>query len=271
MKAGRFHRQWRQRLKKLLTALEKQGNACRARADPEDIHVLRVVIRRSRLLIALGEPVLSRATVKKFRRWSGAPAEPLCHVRDCDVAMEWLTRRKLDAGLSGRLRRKRAVHLRNARPLLKRMSEAFAPLPLDDTATHHAKTRLLKSFQRALRDFRGLVLKLKKPLSDLDAAELHAFRRGVRRLRYLRELLLSRRAALSDPLVTRLVAVQDALGEVQNRRMMRGLFAGAAADGWPGELEPKLQREEKRWLREARNRLRRLQLYLRRGKPLIAL
>ncbi|MGH9668899.1 MAG: CHAD domain-containing protein [Terriglobales bacterium] len=141
-------------------------------------------------------------------------------------------------------------------------------MPLDSNVADRAKSKLLKSYLAALRRFRSLVLKPEKPLSDLNAIELHDFRRSVRRLRYLRDLLLSRRAAVKDPLVTRLVVVQDALGEVQNRRAMRDLFVNAPKDLWLDELEPRLRGEEKRWLGVARMRLRRLQSYLRRRRSL---
>jgi CHAD domain-containing protein len=158
--------------------------------------------------------------------------------------------------------------MRTARPALDLMHERFAELKVKDEPSDRIQAKLQQAYVSALKKLRSVILAEKKALGEMDAVDLHDFRRSVRRLRYLRDLLLSRRGARKDALVVRLVSLQDALGEVQNRRAMRALFAGLIKSETLLGVEGRLLREEKRWLGVGRTRLRRLRLYLRRHRSL---
>ncbi len=62
--AKRFQR-WRRRLAKLRAILPGLLSLARAEGAPEHIHQLRVVLRRMRLLVRLGEAALAKRAVKR--------------------------------------------------------------------------------------------------------------------------------------------------------------------------------------------------------------
>ena len=90
MNAAKLFQRWRRRLAKLEAALPGLLRGARTEGAPEQIHQLRVGLRRMRLLTRLGEPVLGRHAVATFHDWSRQVSDSVGRVRDYDVTLEWL-------------------------------------------------------------------------------------------------------------------------------------------------------------------------------------
>jgi CHAD domain-containing protein len=95
-----------------------------------------------------------------------------------------------------------------------------------------------------------------KRFDHLDVDSLHEFRRNLRRWRYLNETLMSRREQRTNRRLARVIALQDALGEMQNceviRLFLRPLTLPRAE---LQSLDQKLTRQQRTWLAKAGERL----------------
>jgi CHAD domain-containing protein len=78
----------------------------------------------------------------------------------------------------------------------------------------------------------------------LSEADRHDFRRSVRWWRYLRELTLSRRKAHGDAQLRRLLAVQEATGELQNLALVEAALRRLTPGGEVEELRKLLARQQ---------------------------
>jgi CHAD domain-containing protein len=79
------------------------------------------------------------------------------------------------------------------------------------------KARLRKRFLTQLRTHQEYVFQDSPRFLALEVPEQHAFRRAVRRLRYLRELGVARRRQKDDRLLQQLARLHETMGEYQNR------------------------------------------------------
>jgi CHAD domain-containing protein len=113
-----------------------------------------------------------------------------------------------------------------------------------------------KFFKESARIREGLHLEAAR-FHELDAAGLHEFRRALRRLRYLRELALSRREQRSERVLRRLVAFQESLGEMQNCAIVRAFFASQTGFKPGGKVARLALLQERQWFRQARGHLTR--------------
>jgi CHAD domain-containing protein len=81
----------------------------------------------------------------------------------------------------------------------------------------HQMARLRKRFLKQLRAHQEYIFQDSSRFFALEVPEQHAFRRVVRRLRYLRELAVARRAQKDDRLLQQLARLHETMGEYQNR------------------------------------------------------
>jgi CHAD domain-containing protein len=220
MKPDRFFRRWQRRQTRLLAESQALIRQCRAHGDAEQVHQLRVVLRRLRLFARLGRPLLDPAAVAAFRRWARGLSKALSLVRDLDVALEWLTTFPgVDAALVAACQQRRERCWRPAR-------DKLSPLPVGVLAAlsevRGGQKRAAALAERAERIEAKLRAAVKAALPHflrLPPAEQHAFRRTVRWWRYRRELALPRRKLTKDRLLRLLIAVQEATGNEQNRAL----------------------------------------------------
>ncbi len=220
MKPDRFFRRWQRRKTRLLAESQALIRQCRAGGDAEQVHQLRVVLRRLRLFVRLGRPLLDPAAVSAFRRWARGISKALSSVRDLDVALEWLTAVPgVDAALVAACLQRRERCWRTAR-------DKLSPLPVGVLAAlsevrggqKHA-TALAERAERVEAKLRATVKAALPHFLRLPPEEQHTFRRTVRWWRYRRELALPRRKLTKDRLLTLLTAVQEATGNEQNRAL----------------------------------------------------
>jgi CHAD domain-containing protein len=232
MKPAKFQRRWERRFSRLLKRLPELWRQCRRSGGEESIHQLRVALRRLRLLINVGRPCLGKGAADRFRRWSRAASDTLGPVRDLDVTLAWLARQDGAQELCERFRRRRGQLWARARQRLDKPPKSLWSALRRRRDSPRARRRLLARFERLNARLAGRLTAQAGQFFTLGTAEQHAFRRRLRRLRFLRELALPRRAHLRDPLLRRLIELHEALGEWQNdavaSRLLRTVNSPAA-------------------------------------------
>jgi CHAD domain-containing protein len=221
--AKRFQR-WRRRLAKLRAILPGLLQQVRTEGAPEHIHQLRVALRRMRLLARLSPAALGERKVAGFHDWSRRISDQLGPIRDCDVTLEWL---EPQAGARAGYMRLRAHRDRlwklRRKWLLEPKPRLLAHLS-PGKASHRQKANLHKSVGRQLDKLVRQAAKQIPRYFELSLRQRHEFRRCIRRWRYLRELALPQRKFPHDPTLIRLVRLQEALGDYQNRVVARRIL-----------------------------------------------
>lgn len=224
------HRHVRARLDAQLRVLLDHEEGTRAGTDPEDLHQMRVTVRRLRAAIkadgaALGE---RRDRLDAELKWLGNALGP---VRDLDVqlarlraeaadfapderaAVERLLRVLVAERAAARRRMLAALRGKRYRTLLVEVAEAARSAPVaEESGPDEAPQTAMDLVRRPYRKLRRAVLALDADPPDDD---LHALRIKGKRLRYAAEM-----AGSSRKRVRRLIAAtkrfQDVLGEHQD-------------------------------------------------------
>jgi CHAD domain-containing protein len=256
VKPAKLFERWRDQQARLLKQLVRLIRRTRDQGSDEDVHELRVVSRRIRLLTRLGAAWYGKELSRAYRDWSRGLALSTDRLRDLDVALEWLGKKAAAEAtvraLRGRRRRIWRMRRRHLHPLPAGLRRA-----LSDTR------RTAKREQRLARRCAKLTSRLETRLRadaprffKLRIEAQHDFRRLVRRWRYTRELELPDRSHRRDTRLAWLLRLQEALGERQNL-----LLADAAMAALPASnLEvPALRRqitaELEHWEQEIRRHL----------------
>jgi CHAD domain-containing protein len=251
MKAARLFCRWQRRLGELLGQLEALHAQCLVEGGVEAIHEFRVSLRRVRLLLRLGRPLLDPAATAEFRQWAKQVAEASGRVRDLDVAKECL------AGRRGGARELQGLDLRRAREWCA-CAQALPAVPRTLASGLEQLESGRKSAERVRKRYDKLTRKLREVVSEQGPGVLelapparHELRRRVRWWRYLLELELSRRAQKHSALLQCLVRVQGALGEHQNLGIALELLERHPADPQREALQRGLAEAQAKCLREA--------------------
>ncbi len=203
--------------------------------DPEDLHSMRVATRRQRAAWRVFGGAFRPARTKRFRNGLREIAARLGAVRDLDVLLEAADRYRADLpvaeqrGLEPLLADWRA-HREDARVLLAReldsdgykrwvddyrdfvRTEGAAVLPVGPVQPHRVRDTAPSRIWAAYEQVRGY----EPVLRWADVETLHDLRIAAKWLRYTLEFV---REALGDeaaPLIARVTAVQDHLGEMHD-------------------------------------------------------
>lgn len=219
MKPRKLLRRWQRRRALLLGELESLLPRCRRRGGVEQVHELRVVLRRLRLFVRVGQPLLDREVIGAFRAWARRISRATSPVRDLDVAMEWLASQPDGLEVIPALKARRQG--------LWASAQTHLPPPVPGLLSRlAAQTERGDSARRLSRRIRKLERRLANQVRDavpcffaLPAEEQHEFRRTLRWWRYLRELSLPRRRQRKDGFLKALVALQEATGDRQNIKL----------------------------------------------------
>lgn len=255
MSPKELHRRWHRRLVALEEGIRTLFEECRATGGTETIHDLRVAIRRARLYAHLGRPLLRKSSLRRFDDWARTTNDLLGPVRDCDVCMNWLATRpgSLDAVELIYHERVRlwglAVIALNRRKSDFRGGMVFRKN--EKGAAQKLWSRQRKELKRIMDSLNGAASRTHR----MKPEELHDLRRRLRRWRYLRELSLPKRVHPTDPLLTWLVKVQDALGESQNLQMAVALFQKHSEWQKGAHYIIRARSEQTRWIARARKKL----------------
>jgi CHAD domain-containing protein len=215
----------REALGKQLEAIRSHGPNVYASADPEELHKLRVAVRRMRALLRAARPLIADERAEPLRAELGDFGRQLGPARDADVFAAYL-RSEAESmdGDAARLERviaqvekERQSAYAQARTaidapghvlLLERLADFVATAEIQDGDLDDVVDRELGRFDKAAKDV------------DSDEA-LHAARIRAKRVRYAAE------AAGRKKLVERMKKLQDAAGEHQDaavaEQRLRGL------------------------------------------------
>lgn len=216
-------------------------------SDPEDLHQLRVAVRRLRAALALGREALDLPDPEAPSRLAGL-GHSLGRLRDLDVGITILqelapvakgAQSELVQTALRRLRTRRRSARRRARQMLRRpdhrqtlrslrrwtRSPSF--LPFAHRLVSEAAPLLLQPDYEALRIHPGWA-RPRRPgrLTEDDERVLHDLRKLAKGLRYRIEILS--RAEAGGPPDDRepLVAIQDVLGELHDLASLERSLAG---------------------------------------------
>jgi CHAD domain-containing protein len=243
-----------------LRALLEHEPGTRSGEDAEDLHQMRVAVRRMRAVLRAARPMLDRTWADGLRGELGWLGRALGPVRDLDVLMARL-RGEADA-LGGQdaaavaplfdtLAQERAaaraamldaMGSERYAALLWRLADAVAePLPAPTTGGPRPELATLVA-----KEFRRLRDAVREAGDDPADGVLHALRIHGKRLRYTAELAEPAIGRPARELIKATVTMQDVLGEHQDacvaqqrvRALVRGLNGLDSGDGPDGPDGP---------------------------------
>jgi len=235
-----------------LRALLAHDAGTRSGVDPEDLHQMRVAVRRMRAVLRAARPLLDRAWADGLRAKLGWLGRALGPVRDLDVLLARLhgeaaelgghdavAGERLLAALRGERTAARIVLLEAMGSdryvaLLKALADAVAqPLPVSPTNGDRPELTALvaTAFSRLRKAVRAAG-------DDPPDPVLHELRIHGKRLRYTAELAEPALGAPVRGLLKATIAMQDLLGDHQDacvaqervRALLAGLGAAAGTD-----------------------------------------
>jgi CHAD domain-containing protein len=237
-----------QSIDRLVSALVHQAGITARSSSIDNVHDLRVAVRRLSQALVTFRGVLPRRETKEIREKLKVLKDRAGDVRDCDMARKILDRCPVGgtAVLRGTIaveRRKAAAALRSAIRAWKAKTQvagwrvALAP----DAAEAASGPELPKLARRYLK--RGDAAAGK----DVTADDLHRFRIESKKFRYALELLHPIYGAPVAEWLGRLKAVQSVLGAMQDSLMTREMVGRLGARA---EIEAWLKKRQRRKARE---------------------
>lgn len=237
-------------LDKRLRTLVAHDRGTRLGTDPEDLHQMRVSVRRMRAVLKSGRAFLDQDWSEPLRGELGWLGRSLGPVRDLDVLLEELRREatgfgaderatadRLISGLEAERARARvdvlaALDSERYTDLLAALTEAArTPLPTSSSEvdSREALGELVNS------QFGKLRKSVQRDGPNPDDAQLHALRIRGKRLRYTAELAAPLFGKRMDNLLKAAKRFQDVLGQHQDASFAEGrirelLRGGTAPD-----------------------------------------
>ena len=247
MKTQKYYRRWKRRYASLLKRLPELLRASREPGGAEDIHELRVALRRLRLLAKVGRPCLGHKVERAFHRWSRRVSDSASEVRDLDVTLEWLRRHSATPETMERIYRWRCRAWKMFQARLKMTGVALRKNLRQMTGGSAGRSGLLERHS-LLRD--GIMEQVGEGVPfffEFGNSQQHDFRRALRRLSFLRELELPRREQAADARLKLLVTMHQVLGEYQNCQVHERILALAGKDSSMVRLNAELRRDREQW------------------------
>jgi CHAD domain-containing protein len=255
MKAERIYKYWRRNLLGWREELEKEWQTCRRTGEVESIHRLRVVLRRLRVGLRLGNRWLGKERVAAFRQWSQQVSTALGPVRDVDVTLEWLAGQPGQTAVASWLQARRARLWQSARRKLKRLAKVPCEVQDEKGGVARIAKKLARRFHRTLAEDRQEILQFNTPLDTQDTEHWHELRRDLRRIRYLREMVLSPKECKRDKLLKKLLQLQELLGNAQNCVAAMHTLKPLAQKPEAAALLRQLEQQRRNWLAQAQKEL----------------
>jgi len=255
MKPRSLFRHWLRGRQRLLSGLRTLIRQCRRRGDAEQIHELRVTLRRLRLFVRVGRPLLDPHVAASFRAWAHEISKLTSPVRDLDVAIEWLRKEQNSSAASEACQQARDQLWRTSRHRLRPPPPGLLNAMGKIADTDTAPASLARRARKLKRRYEAAARDALPRFSGLRAADQHEFRRTLRWWRYLRELGLRRKRQARDALLAALIAAQETTGDRQNL----ALTMTALRRHWSGPqsapLRGQLRREQAEQMVRIKNSL----------------
>lgn len=246
-------------LTRLLNRLVYQVNATIARRDSDAIHDLRVAVRRLAQGLIVFKPCFASKKPKKIRRFLKAIMTRAGEVRDCDIAIQLLS--KIQSAGTVQLRNELNVRRRAAVDALleglkrwkaRRLSakwrrELEAARLLDNPSHFTIEETARQILPRDAKGFFECGEQAARP--QASAEELHRFRIAAKKFRYSLELFADLYQAAASRWLERLKKTQQLLGSVNDCRAARSLIS---AIGIYRKIEAALKKRQERKMSEFR-------------------
>jgi CHAD domain-containing protein len=225
MKTDPFFRRWKRRYRKWLVCQWALLRLGRIAGQPGEIHELRVTLRRLRIMVRLGAPLLESKAVRAYRAWSRRVTDATSPLRDHDVTVEWLAAQPGTDTIVGFLKSRRQRLWEACRHHLTPPKAAVRVGIARIRSGRKARGRLRRRYVQRVDRLRARVAGQLPRFFDLDLEGRHAFRRTVRQLRYLRELTLPKRKRARDEWLESLNRPQAAMGGHQDLLLAEEILA----------------------------------------------
>jgi CHAD domain-containing protein len=270
MKTDPFFRRWKRRYRKWLVCQWALLRLGRIAGQPGEIHELRVTLRRLRIMVRLGAPLLGSKAVRAYRVWSRRVTDATSPLRDHDVTVDWLAAQPGTETIAGLLKARRQRLWEACRHRLTPPKAAVRAGIARIRSGRKARGRLRGRYVRRVDRLRDRVAGQLPSFFDLDLEERHAFRRTVRQLRYLRELSLPKRKRGRDEWLESVNRPQAAMGGHQDLLLAEGLLASLPEAKGSGALFRELARQKacgESAIRRDLNQLNRLWIKWKRPSP----
>jgi CHAD domain-containing protein len=251
---------------KLLGKLAFQISRTLKSRDPNSVHDLRVSIRRFSQALAVHEACFPAKSVKKIRRRLKAMMIPAGAARDCDIAIQLLSKSKLadaDAWRSQfqnqRKQAERALLSVLARWMERKMSlkwrgklqtssaagEQIVPDTVEKLAVETLPVMAKRLFDRG-NEAAG---------ASYSSTKLHQFRISVKKFRYTLELFVPVYSSHLGVWLDQIRSVQTLLGGINDCDMVRSMLsrseAGKTLDAELRKKQRKLTEEfQRKWMEQ---------------------
>lgn len=230
---------------RLLGAWLAHEPGARLGADPEELHQLRVTVRRIDATLSLFKRHLPPALVKA-RKTAKALLRSLGATRDLDVqlaglnayceevpeeermALEPLKERLTIERARARARMLRALDSEPTRRWIQTLTAAAEAPPAANDAGAGTVAAVMP--QRVRRRFRRLRRAVRRLRADSSMDDYHKVRRRAKQLRYALESGLALYGKPADEMLKALRRMQDKLGASQDAHMARNHLVALAAD-----------------------------------------
>ena len=238
---------------KLLERLAFQVSGTRHSHDPEAIHDLRVAIRRFTQSLTVFKPCFVGKELKKIRRCLSHIMDLAGEVRDCDIALEYVSELRspetaaLETAFSSRRRQAESALLASLRDWVMRGTSSKWRTALEpvegamnlpcykvDTAAQSAVPKTGRDFFKSGNRAAG---------SESSAGELHHFRIAAKKFRYTLELFAPFYGPAARDWLDRITRLQSLLGRINDCRTVRRMVSGLDDDG---RIEAALKKKQRR-------------------------
>lgn len=237
-------------LGRLIGKLAFQAKRCLRKPGADEVHDVRVSIRRLRQALRVFKPWLPEKPPRKGRRRLKAVLKTAGAVRDYDIALEWLdsTGAELpDETRTALAAAREAAAEKLLHELGQLMDSEFSAkwrkrLELD-SADRNSSDAMVKLAREVLPVLATQFIESGATLAQhpKSAGKLHAFRLSAKRLRYSLEPFASVYGDVLEPKLKVLRKVQDVLGKSSDAVATRKLLPD---DGVSQEIVKLLQEEE---------------------------
>lgn len=224
-------------------AILRADPGVRAGGDSEDLHDLRVAIRRLRAILRAARPLLNEEWANDLRARLGEVGRALGPARDADVLIERLRAEAADlpdderAAFWRLLRRLETERKRARRTMLTLLdSEEYESL-LDEVEDAASAPRFsgddVALASIAAKEFDRLRKAARAMPRNPDDETLHALRIRAKRARYAAEMAAPVGGKASRRFVARAKGLQDVIGEHQDAVVAQARLRGLADDAEP--------------------------------------
>jgi CHAD domain-containing protein len=232
-------------LRRLLGAWRRHEPLARLGEEPEELHQLRVTVRRIEATLALFKHQLPESLVRARKTAKGV-LRALGAARDVDVQLAELSRYCADLteeecaaaeplrrelGAQGARARTRMVRLLDSIPTRRWLEELSSATEAGAAASAPAtRSALVVMPQRVRQRFRKLRKSVRRLPANASMDEFHEVRRRAKQLRYAIESGGGMFGKPAEDLLKALRRMQERLGAYQDAHMAKSRLAALAAD-----------------------------------------